>query len=61
MLTRNQIHHRHVVSGRDKSHPVGVRSVGAVKVIEVTVFEYLKSGEWVEEREAESLVTLGDL
>lgn len=55
MLTRHQIHHRHVVGGRHEPHPVGVRGVGAVKVIEVTVFEYLHGAS---ERE---LVTLGGM
>lgn len=45
MLTRNQIHHRHIISGCNISHPVSVRCVGAVKVVEVTVFEYLNNAD----------------
>lgn len=61
MLTRNQIHHRHVVSGCDVSHPIGVRGVGAIKVIEVTVFENLDYAKEEERKGKEQLVTVGDL
>lgn len=60
MLTRNQIHHRHVVSGCDVSHPIGMRGVGAIKVIEVTVFENLDKNDY-EIKRKKQLVPVGDL